>query len=186
MKQLNLLLALLMAAVQLSSQPPQKFNYQAIARNTNGAAVVNQNINARFTIKSLSATGTILYQETQTFITNQFGLFSHQVGNGTVVQGVFSSINWAGDKYFQVELDLAGGNNFIDFGTSQLISVPYALYARQSEIDNDQQTLSWDNNSKTLTISGGNSVTIPPGNANVGPTGNTGPTGSTGATGYNR
>lgn len=112
------------------AQIPQAISYQAIARNAAGAAIVNSNISIRISIKDLSASGTTIYIETHAVTTNQFGLFTLSVGSGAVVSGTFSSILWAtGAKYMKVEMDPTGGTSYIDMGTSQLISVPYALVA---------------------------------------------------------
>ncbi|MBP6730473.1 MAG: hypothetical protein KA149_00350 [Chitinophagales bacterium] len=117
----------------LFAQVPQKFNYQAVARNGAGTVLSNQNINARFSLRDQTSTGSILYQETQSFTTNEFGLFTHQVGAGSVMQGMFTGINWSnGSKFLQVEIDPAGGSNFISLGASELVSVPYALHAGNS------------------------------------------------------
>ena len=134
MKQTLQFMLYLLFAINSTAQAPQKINYQAVARSISGAELINQSIGARFTVRDISTTGIILYQETaNSLITNQFGLFSHAIGGGTTVAGVFSSINWAtGDKYLQVEIDPTGGTSYTINGTSQLLSTPYALYAATS------------------------------------------------------
>ncbi len=93
----------------------------------------NQTVNVRFSIREGSASGSITYQETHSLTTNQFGLFTKAIGAGIPTQNTFSAINWSsGQKYLQVELDIAGGTNYTDMGTSQLLSVPFALYALNS------------------------------------------------------
>ena len=80
-------------------------------------------------------TGTVVYTETFTDTTNAFGLFSMQVGGGTVVSGSFAGINWAaGNKYLQTSIDLSGGTSYSLSGTTQLLSVPYALYAQNAVV----------------------------------------------------
>lgn len=117
-------------SICLSAQVPQGINYQAVARNASGAIISTQAVKLRFSIHNTSATGTVVYQETHSTVTNQFGLFTAVIGTGQATQGTFNSIAWSnGDKYVQVEIDAAGGNNFIDMGTSQMMSVPFALYA---------------------------------------------------------
>lgn len=112
---------------------PKLMNYQAVARNTGGALISNQAISVRFTIHSVSAVGAIEYQETQNLTTNQYGLFTALIGNGTVTSGTWSGINLEGaDQYLQVEFDPAGGVSYINMGASQLVSVPYALSAANS------------------------------------------------------
>lgn len=134
----NLFTALCAAILFITAmaQTPQSMNYQAVARNSAGAVVANQSTGLRFTVRDSSAAGTIVYRETATATTNQFGLFTAAIGSGTPVTGTFAGINWAaGTKYLQVEIDPAGGSNYTDMGTSQLLSVPYALQA-QSSADN--------------------------------------------------
>ena len=92
--------------------------------------MVSTNISIRISIKDITATGTTLYSETHSATTNQFGLFTLPVGSGTVVSGTFASINWATNaKFMKVEMDPTGGSSYTDMGTSQLLSVPYALVA---------------------------------------------------------
>ncbi len=130
MKQFITLLTFCLIATFSFAQIPQQLTYQAIARNTTGAALISTNISIRISIKDASATGTTLYSETHSTTTNQFGLFTLPVGTGTIVSGNFSTISWATNaKFMKVEMDPAGGASYIDMGTSQLLSVPYALVA---------------------------------------------------------
>lgn len=125
-----LFLGMLLSA---SAQAPQGMNYQAAARNSQGNLLLNQQVGLRFSIRDGSLTGAIVYSETQTATTDAFGTFSTIIGNGTPVQGTFASIPWAtGAKFMQVEMDVTGGVNYVNMGTSQLMSVPYALYAETS------------------------------------------------------
>jgi hypothetical protein len=117
----------------LLAQTPQAIPYQAVARNSSGALITNQAVSLRFTIHTASATGTVVYQETQAATTNAYGLFTVTIGTGTVVSGSLSGIDWStGTKYMQVELDATGGTSYTNMGTQQLLSVPYALYAQKS------------------------------------------------------
>jgi hypothetical protein len=112
------------------AQTPNKMSYQAIIRNTSNALVGNSAVGMRISILQTSASGTAVYVETQTPTTNANGLASIEIGGGTVVSGNFSTINWANGPYFiKTETDPAGGTNYTITGTSQLLSVPYALYA---------------------------------------------------------
>ena len=112
------------------AQTPNKMSYQAIIRNTSNALVGNSAVGMRISILQTSASGTAVYVETQTPTTNANGLASIEIGGGTVVSGNFSTINWANGPYFiKTETDPTGGNNYTITGTSQLLSVPYALYA---------------------------------------------------------
>jgi len=116
-------LALFISAI-LFSQAPALIPYQAIARNAAGEPLSSSTLNARFTIHDGTATGTNVWQELQTVSTSALGLFTVQLGSSVPL----TSVNWAnGSKFMQVELDL--GSGFVDIGTQQLLSVPYALHA---------------------------------------------------------
>lgn len=113
------------------AQVPQAINYQAVARDSSGQPIVNRHVGLQFIFHDISANGAIDYQETDTATTNQFGLFVVAVGNGTPVTGTFAGINWGtNSKYLEVDIDVTGGANYVYMNASQLISVPYALYAR--------------------------------------------------------
>ena len=130
MKQVFTLIALLFMLSTAHAQAPNAILYQAAARNNSGAILASANISVRFTIRDAVASGTILYRETHAVTTSVQGLFSVNVGQGTVVSGSFTGINWGvNHKFMQVELDPAGGSSYIDMGTQQLLSVPYALFS---------------------------------------------------------
>ena len=114
--------------MEATAQAPQKINYQAIVRDASGQPVLGgTNVTVRFRIHDGSPTGAVIFTETNTAVTNQFGLITQVIGGSSPLTGV----NWGGGpKYLQVETDLTGGVNFTDMGTSQLLSVPYALYAQ--------------------------------------------------------
>ena len=115
------------------AQSPEAFKYQAIARDASGNVIANQNVSFRISIIKTSATGTPVYVETHYSITNEFGLININIGEGSVIWGNFSNIDWGIDKYFiKVELDASGGSNYQSMGTSQLLSVPYALYSKSA------------------------------------------------------
>jgi hypothetical protein len=110
------------------AQAPPGIPYQAIARTTTGEPYASGALQARFSLHEQTATGTVSYAETHSLQTDAFGLFSTTFGAGTPTTGTFASINWGlTTKYLQVEIDL--GNGWIDMGTQQLMSVPYAMYA---------------------------------------------------------
>ena len=111
MKKLILSLTIITTVVLgAMAQAPGLMNYQAVVRAANGNPVTSTNVALRFTVRDLTSTGTIVYRETTTKTTNQFGLVMHQVGSGTVVSGTVAGINWgSGAKYLQVEVDQAGG-----------------------------------------------------------------------------
>jgi hypothetical protein len=114
-------------------QVPGQINYQGVARNVVGNVLPNQNISLRLSIHEGSASGTIVYQETRNIKTNLFGLFNLAIGSAGAdnVHGSLGTVDWSSSnlKYLQVEMDPAGRNAFIDMGTSQLLTVPYAFYA---------------------------------------------------------
>lgn len=114
-------------------QAPESFSYQAVVRDASGAILPNDNVNLKIMILDNSANGTVLYSETHNVITNEYGLINLQIGEGTILTGVFSSINWGvNNKFVRMEMDPTGGSSFTFLGTSQLLSVPYALYAESS------------------------------------------------------
>lgn len=150
MKKNLLLVAIAICACNfVFAQVPQAVPYQAVARNAAGNLVSNQNISVRLSIINSTAAGPVVYQEKHTVTTNQFGLFTVNIGQGAILSGTFPGINWAVNaKYLKVEFDPAGGNSFVNMGTSQLLSVPYALFAGNgSNIPNGTaagNTLRWD------------------------------------------
>jgi len=178
MKNLFLVAFVFMAFQIAFAQAPQKINYQAVARNSAGAVIPNQNISVRFTIHDISATGTVLYSETQSKTTNQFGLFTAAIGGGVAAAGSMLTVNWgSGDKYLQVEIDPLAGNTYVDMGNAQLLSVPYALFAGNSAAGPAGPT-------GPTGLAGLNGVTGTAGtNGAAGATGNTGPQGVAGSTG---
>ncbi len=131
-----LALCWLMLAMQLVyGQAPGLFNYQGVARNAVGNVIQNKAITLRLSIRNGTATGPVVYAETRGLTTNAVGLFNVLVGSpgASNVTGTIQGIDWAaGDKFVQVEIDPAGGSAFINVGTSQLASVPYALFAANS------------------------------------------------------
>ncbi len=119
------------------AQVPNQFNYQAVARNNFGQAIANANIKTKFTILDGSTTGTNVYSEVRSLTTNQLGLFTAAIGGSgaTNVTGNFATIDWStGKKFIKVELDPLGGNNFIALGNTEMLSVPYALYAVNGKV----------------------------------------------------
>lgn len=134
------------------SQAPNGFNYQAVIRNSSGQPVANKSVSLKFTIHEATPTGTIIYQETQSKSTNAFGLISTIVGTGNIISGAFPKQAQlaSGLKYFQVEVDPEGGSNFLDIGTSQIVSVIYSNYSNFS--GEAQTSVSANSLSSTATI----------------------------------
>ncbi|MBI5542050.1 MAG: tail fiber domain-containing protein [Bacteroidia bacterium] len=138
------------------AQIPQSFQYQAVIRDVSGNVLQTQSVGLRLSIIPVSAIGVAEYVETHTLTTNTFGIVSLSVGNGTVVTGNFSTINWGASNHFiKVEADL--GSGYIDMGTTQLLSVPYAMYSQSA---GNVDTL-WNK-------SGNNIYNANPGNVGVG------------------
>ena len=130
MKYLLLTLLVCFSLMNSNAQAPQGIPYQSVIRNGSGALLINQAVNVRFSIHDSTMLGTIVYQETHTTTTSNLGMITLSIGQGTPSTGSFSSINWGvNSKFMQVELDAAGGNNYIDLGTQQMMSVPFALYS---------------------------------------------------------
>lgn len=133
MKQFVLLSMFILSARFSYCQVPRCIPYQAIARNNVGGVIANQTIHVRFTIHDSTTGGSVVYQETFSPHTSSSGQFNFNIGTGTPSSGSFASINWAvNSKFMQVELDPAGGSAYIDMGTTQMMSVPYALYSNSA------------------------------------------------------
>ncbi len=123
------LLVCLMVSTVAQAQAPQTINYQAVVRNTAGDVIKNQSVRFRLSITE-GLNGFVVYSETHQATTNLLGLVNLNIGSGSIVSGSMLTLNWAGvSKYLKVEVDVAGGTNFVVMGSQQLVSVPYALHA---------------------------------------------------------
>jgi hypothetical protein len=127
----------IVAAATLSfssfGQAPEGFKYQAVVRDAGNIILNNQTVGLRMTIQQGSIGGTTVYAETFAPTTNAYGLVNLEIGNGTLVSGTFANIDWSAGPYFmETAVDVTGGTNYAVMGTSQLMSVPYALYAKTS------------------------------------------------------
>ncbi len=112
-------------------QIAEGFNYQTILRTGIGLVMPNKNVSLKFDILKNNISGNVVYSESQTLNSNSFGLITAQIGSGNIISGNFSAVNWGNDNYFlKVELDTTAGSNFVFMGTSQLLSVPYSMYAK--------------------------------------------------------
>ena len=122
------------------AQSPEKMSYQSVIRDASESLIQNSNIGTQITIRQGSLSGTIVFQEQHTTSTNQNGLISIEIGDGTSTIGSFSAIDWGNGPYFiHSETDPFGGTNYSISGTSQLLSVPYALFSKLAEnVENDQ------------------------------------------------
>ena len=109
---------------------PQGFNYQSVVRNSDGTAYSNQTVSLLFNVRSGAANGPVIYAERQTVNTNEFGLVNLVVGRGEVLQGSFASINWGGGPKFLSTLVETSPGVYDELGATELLSVPYALFAQ--------------------------------------------------------
>lgn len=151
------------------AQAPATFKYQAVVRDISGNIIPTQVVKFRITLLKGSPTGTESYKEQHTTATNQFGIANLEIGTGSSQVGVIDTIQWGKADYFiKIELDPTGSSGYSNMGTTQLMSVPYALYANKSQKsmnDNDtsatNEIQSLSINGSNLTISGSNTVTLP-------------------------
>ncbi len=128
----NILLAVfcLVLSAMSFAQVPQMMSYQAVVRGSDNNLVVNQQISMRVSILQGSIDGEAVYTETHSATTNANGLLTIEIGDGTSSDD-FSAINWANGPFFvKTETDVNGGNDYNVIGVSQLLSVPYAMYAQ--------------------------------------------------------
>ena len=132
-KKLYTFLAAVLLTATTSAQTPEKMSYQAVVRDSGDALVTNQAVGMQISILQTTATGTAVYVETQNQTTNINGLVSLEIGTGNVISGDFTTIDWSSNTYFiKTETDPTGGSSYTITGTSQFMSVPYALYAKTS------------------------------------------------------
>lgn len=131
MKKLLLLLLLIQSTILLA-QAPQGFNYQATVRNASGGLIINQNVNFKFNLMQNTPTSSPVFSETHFVPTDDLGAVNLVVGKGTATTGAFSQINWGSGTYY-LGIELNTGSGYVAMGTTQLLSVPYALYAGSSQ-----------------------------------------------------
>lgn len=121
-------------ALNTMAQAPEGINYQAVVRDLAGATITNAPVGLRLSLLQTSSTGTVVYEETFSTFSNDFGLVNVVFGQGTVISGSFANVDWSMGPYFiEVAADVTGGTNYSVLGSQQLMSVPYALYAKSAE-----------------------------------------------------
>ena len=140
-----------------TAQTPQGFKYQAAVRDNSGLALANKLVAIRLSLLLNSANGTNVYSEVHKIATNDFGVANLNIGSGANTTGNFASIDWGAGTYFlKTEADITNGTNFVFLGTSQLLSVPYAMFAAKSANaanDFDKDSL---NELQNITLTGNN------------------------------
>ncbi len=154
MKKFISITALFLGILYSLAQVPQKMSYQAIIRNASGQLIQNQNVSVKASLLIGSETGIVAYSERLAGTTNANGLLSLEIGSGTVLSGNFLAINWsAGNFYLKTETDPTGGTNYTIAGTSQLLSVPYAMYANSAGNSSNGFSLPYSGSNSTTTTS---------------------------------
>lgn len=155
MKKIYTLLSAVLVSASLWAQAPQSFSYQAVVRGANNVLVIDKVVGMKVSILQGSENGTVVYSESHTSKSNSNGLVSVAIGNGNVLSGVFTKIDWSNGIYFiKTETDPLGGTAYALSSISQLLSVPYALVSnngisRISEIGD------------SLVLTNGKSIIIP-------------------------
>ncbi|MEL7163715.1 MAG: hypothetical protein AAFN92_23350, partial [Bacteroidota bacterium] len=157
-----------LAGAALIAQAPSGFRFQAVARDAMNDVMATENIAVRVSLLRGGPTGTVDYSERHEVTTTDLGVFDLHIGNGVGLSGDINTLNWGSNSYFlKIDLDPAGGTNYTNLGSSQLLSVPYALYAKESgsggvggNPTDELQNLVYDPTTQTLTLTDGNSVTL--------------------------
>ena len=161
-----MMLAMLLSGIAMA-QAPQQFSYQAVVRDASGRLAANQAVGVRISIINGGVTGNAVYVETHNVTTNSNGLFTLNIGAGSVQSGSFATISWNEGPYFiKSEIDLDGGGSYTMVSTQQLLSVPYALHASTAErlttpFEETPQVLSISND--TIYLSDGGFAVLPAG-----------------------
>ena len=134
MKNIYTLIPALLFNILRFGQTPEKMTFQAVIRDASNALLSNQNIGMQISILQGSINGNSIYTETHNPVSNNNGLVNLEIGAGTVASGNFSTISWSNGPFFiKTETDPNGGSSYSIIGTSQLMSVPFALHAKVAE-----------------------------------------------------
>jgi hypothetical protein len=154
------LLSILFCAITFAQSVPQGINYQAVARDASGAVLMNQTLTIQFSVISDIATSDVSWQETHSVSTNDYGLFTAIIGQGTATtvgsSATFDVVDWGSTTHFlKVEMD------GVDMGTTQLMSAPYSLHTKTADnIDPTDELQILSISGDTLSISNGNYIII--------------------------
>jgi len=139
------------------AQVPQSFKYQAVARDIEGNVISDQQLSLRINLLQGSRSGQLVYSEIHNVKTNRFGLINIEIGKGKNKTGEISAINWGLSQYFvNIEIDINGGVDYVNIGVSQLLSVPYALYAEESGNSDSKKKLWWEDGNHIYNTNPGN------------------------------
>lgn len=132
-KKVKFIFILFLFSFWIFAQAPQKMSYQSVVRNNSGVLVANANVGIKISILQGNISGTVVYSETHTVLTSINGLVNLEIGAGVVISGNFGTVDWSNGPYFiKTETDATGGTNYTISGTSQLLSVPFALLSEKS------------------------------------------------------
>jgi len=133
MKHFIFVLLTMFVGLNVKAQTPEKISYQAVVRDASSNLITGVTVGVRVSILQGTSTGTVVYSETHSANTNSNGLISLEIGGGTLLSGAMTSIDWANDSFFaKIETDPAGGTSYSIIGTTELLSVPYALHAKSA------------------------------------------------------
>jgi len=153
----------------VSAQAPQSFKYQAVVRDKSGQLLPNQTISLRISILQSTIDGPEVYKEMHAVTTGDLGLVNIEVGRGKSLSGSMDAIDWgAGSHFLRIEMDQTGGTDFELMGVSQLLSVPYALYAEKAGSGERGDDYDWQRNGNNVVTGHGGAYPI--GNVGIGNT----------------
>jgi len=148
------------------AQAPKSFQYQAIARDASGNILVNKELSLKISLLEGSQDGPVVYCETHSLSTNAFGLVNVRIGGGKAINGNMSDVMWGASPHFiSLDMDINGGTDFKPMGTSELLSVPYALYAEDGP--SSMRAGEWNNDGTNVYLDEGN---FPAANVGIGTT----------------
>ncbi len=163
------ILIFLLASITAFAQSPDKMTYQSVVRDGSGDLVTSQSVGIKVSIIQYSTSGTVAYSESHSVSTNANGLATIEVGTGTILTGSMSAIDWSEGPYFmKSETDPTGGSSYTIVGTSQLLSVPFALYANDAGHANTATSLVGGSGSSIWSTNSNDDVYYLDGNVGIG------------------